>query len=292
MDSDHQGAFDCIVTHKDVQSLFRRGRIPPGRQTRVRALRRGGVRGAWSLCTLRVRRADGLLGICPSPQKDEQRMTPIPTLKPIFALTLILALAACGRGGGGTPSVDPRDVRATFGFAGDVVEICGSSNILGKRIADVEGPGRCGFDDAVRVYAVSGVALSPPARMQCRTARITDRWVGGELQPTVNRAGETLRSMRVAADYSCRTRNHQPGARLSEHSFGTAIDISAFNFQSGKRLTVIDDWNGPDSGLMRRIFRATCRVWHTLIGPDNDRFHQDHFHMDASRSYGPGTFCR
>ena len=210
----------------------------------------------------------------------------------VFLILALMVLAACGRGRVASGPIDPDDVRAEFGFASSVVPICGSDQILGVRIPDVSGPGACGFGDAVRVYAVSGVQLTSAPRMQCRTAQITNRWISDAVQPTLRREGERLRQATVIADYSCRTRNNQPGARLSEHGLGTAIDVSTFTFASGKRLTVEGDWRGSNSGLMRRIFRASCRIWHSAIGPDNDRFHQYHFHFDASRNYGPGTFCR
>ncbi|WP_186827109.1 extensin family protein [Shimia ponticola] len=213
----------------------------------------------------------------------------------IILLGLVIAvLASCGRKEReDTVTVDA--VRAQFGFASDVVPICGSDSILGKRIPDVgqasPNPG-CGFNDAVRVYAVSGIELSPPARMQCRTARITNSWARNHIQPEAISRGDAIVTAHVAADYSCRTRNHKKGARLSEHAKGTAIDIKAFTFASGKRLSVLDNWRGEGGRMMQALFRASCRIWHTAIGPEGDRYHLDHFHFDAARAYGPGGYCR
>lgn len=217
-------------------------------------------------------------------------------MRTIGILVLAMLLISCGRGDrGGGEALSPSEVRAKFGFAADVVPICGDDRILGKRIPDVgrdSGNPACGFGDAVRVYAVSGIELSPPARMQCRTARITESWARNFIQPEAMSQGDAIETAHIAADYSCRTRNHQPGARLSEHAKGTAIDIRAFTFASGERLTVLDDWRGRGGRMMQALFRASCRVWHTSIGPEGDRFHQDHFHFDAARAYGPGGYCR
>ncbi|MCH2078333.1 MAG: extensin family protein [Rhodobacteraceae bacterium] len=211
-----------------------------------------------------------------------------------FALLSLMLLISCGFGGRSeTPST--AETRAKFGFSSDIVEICDAPGVLGVRI-DPVGRGSsnasCGFNDAVRVYAVGGVALNPPARMQCRTARITSAWMSEAVLPTFRDARRDLDSMRVAADYSCRTRNSRRGARISEHAKGTAIDISAFRMADGETLTVLGDWRNNNGGFMKRVFRASCRIWHTSIGPDGDRFHQDHFHFDATRDRGPNTWCR
>jgi len=54
-------------------------------------------------------------------------------------------------------------------------------------------------------------------------------------QPAFN---GNLVEMRVAAHYSCRSRNNIKGAKISEHGKGRAIDIAAFVLSNGKVLTV------------------------------------------------------
>lgn len=211
----------------------------------------------------------------------------------LFAFTLLLTLASCAPRYG--PVVPPEEVRARFGFAPKVVEICGTPDILGEEIDPVgvnDRDPRCGFDDAVRVYAVGGVELSPPARMTCRTAEVTRRWVKSEMKRALRRDPRDVLRLHTVGDYSCRTRNNRPGARLSEHAKGTAVDIGAFTLTDGTRLSVLRDWRGPEGDVLKRLFRASCRAWSTAIGPDGDQFHQDHFHLDATRDYGPGTYCR
>lgn len=212
----------------------------------------------------------------------------------ILTLAALVVLVSCGFRGGGE-ALTTAETREKFGFAEDVVEICDAPGVLGQRISpvgsDPQNPA-CGFDRAALVYSVGGVALSPPARMQCRTARITSDWMSTAVEPTFSEAGKDLQSMRVVADYACRTRNHRRGARLSEHAKGTAIDIAAFTLEDGEVLTVLGDWRNENGALMKRLFQASCRIWHTSIGPDGDRFHQDHFHFDATRNRGPGTWCR
>ncbi len=69
-------------------------------------------------------------------------------------------------------------------------------------------------------------------------------WVLGAAIPTIGETGGGLRSLKVAAHYACRSRNHKRGARLSEHAKGNAIDISEFRLADGSALTVTQHWGG------------------------------------------------
>lgn len=169
---------------------------------------------------------------------------------------------------------------------------CGRGTIAGTQIAPVTGNGACGIADAVRVTAVGGVALSRPTRMTCDTARALDDWVRQGVIPTIGRTGGGAVALQVAAGYSCRTRNSQSGARLSEHATGNAIDISAISLANGERLTVLDDWGRGSKGrLLRTLWQRACGPFGTVLGPESDRFHRDHFHFDVA-AYRSGPFCR
>jgi hypothetical protein len=39
---------------------------------------------------------------------------------------------------------------------------------------------------------------------------------------------------------------------------------------------------------LRRVHRDGCQRFSIVIGPDADRFHQDHLHLDMGR----GPYCR
>ncbi len=164
-------------------------------------------------------------------------------------------------------------------------------NIVAEKIAAVPGPGRCGISDAWLVREVAGVQLSRPTRLSHRAMIALDQWVSQGAIPAVGSQGGGLQSLTVVADYACRTRNHRPGARLSEHSFGNAIDISAVTLRDGTRLTVLNDWRSGNSEVMRRLWRSACGPFGTVLGPNADRFHQDHFHFDVA-VYPRGSYCR
>jgi hypothetical protein len=127
--------------------------------------------------------------------------------------------------------------------------------------------------------------------MNCRTAQSLKTWVDRGLKPAFRRRGPVV-EMRVAAHYACRTRNNQAGAKLSEHAKGNAIDLSAFTMKDGEVITVLKGWGqGTTAKPMREIWKAACGPFGTVLGPNSNRFHLDHFHFDTA-AYRSGPFCR
>lgn len=170
--------------------------------------------------------------------------------------------------------------------------VCGDPTILGKVVAPVSGRiSGCGIEAPVRITAVSGVSLSQAATIDCPTAKALKSWLDEGVKPAIKRKGGGVAGLRVAAHYACRTRNNKKGAKISEHGRGRAIDISAIVLKDGSRLTVSDDWRSRNSKIMRRIHKAACGPFGTVLGPDADRYHQNHFHLDTAR-YRSGPYCR
>ena len=51
------------------------------------------------------------------------------------------------------------------------------------------------------------------------------------------------------------------------------------------------DYDLPIRTAMRKMHRTACGPFGTVLGPDSDRFHRDHFHFDTAK-YRSGPFCR
>lgn len=171
--------------------------------------------------------------------------------------------------------------------------VCGDVDIQGEVIGRVKGRlTGCGVSDAVKIRTVSGVALSSPSTMDCTTAQALKAWVNDTAKPALQRSGGGLKSLRIAAHYACRTRNSLPGARISEHGKGRAIDVSALRLQDGTLITVRNGWNGKETGkILRSLHAGACGPFGTVLGPEANRFHLDHFHFDTAR-YRSGPYCR
>lgn len=176
---------------------------------------------------------------------------------------------------------------------GKVGKICGNRAIRGHSLSPITGKlNGCSIPKPVRVYEVDGVKLSTPATMDCTTAEALNTWVKNGVRPAIGRLGGGVSSMRVVASYSCRTRNSQPGAKLSEHGKGHAIDIAAFTLDNGSTITVINGWKQRAEGkILKSMHKSACGPFGTVLGPNADRHHRDHFHLDTAR-YRSGPYCR
>ncbi len=170
--------------------------------------------------------------------------------------------------------------------------VCGRPSIQGEVVAAIHGSGGCGIAEPVRIRSVSGITLSTPALMDCQTAQALDRWVANGAIPAVGDYGGGLRTLQVMGHYTCRPMNNQAGQRLSEHGKGRAIDIGGFGLRNGTQITVLRGWSRQgESQILRAMHRAACGPFGTVLGPEANRFHADHFHFDTAQ-HRNGSYCR
>lgn len=179
---------------------------------------------------------------------------------------------------------------ATSGRRG---RICGVNEIKGQAISAIPGKIKgCGVSSPVRVTEVSGVKLSQAAVMDCTTAKALNSWVRDGVFPAVGRLGGGPSSLRVVAHYACRTRNNKRGAKISEHGKGRAVDIAGIRLKNGTELSVLRGWRDPVQGkALKKMHKSACGPFGTVLGPNANRYHQDHFHFDTAR-YRSGSYCR
>ncbi|WP_394195861.1 extensin-like domain-containing protein [Litoreibacter albidus] len=171
--------------------------------------------------------------------------------------------------------------------------VCGDPSIRGEKISRIPAKmNGCGLSNGVKVTAVSGVALTQHAKIDCNTAKALKTWVDNGVKPAVGRRGGGVKSLRVVAHYACRTRNNKKGAKVSEHGRGRALDIAAINLKDGSSMTVLKGWRSAKNGpVLKKMHKAACGPFGTVLGPNANRYHQDHFHFDTAR-YRSGTYCR
>ena len=160
----------------------------------------------------------------------------------------------------------------------------------------VKGNG-CGIPNPWKVHSVSGVRLRSSATLNCGMVGALDNWMNGVAQPTAEAAfGERITAIRVASSYACRARNSKRGAKLSEHGLGNAIDVAAFTLESGRVVEVEKGWRGArdERRFLRHVNKGSCGPFSTVLGPNHDRAHRNHFHLDLAQHgrKGDGRFCR
>jgi hypothetical protein len=99
-------------------------------------------------------------------------------------------------------------------------------------------------------------------------------------------ASRTLRQRIVRIDhvgtYVCRNVNRDPDAMRSEHATANAIDITAFRLANGKVVSVTRDWGKatPEGKFLREAHEAACGLFNVVLGPDFNKAHATHFHLD------------
>jgi hypothetical protein len=204
---------------------------------------------------------------------------------PVLVLAgIVVALAACSG-----PDFDARGLMAPSDYCPIDPRSLGEAEQL--RPLD-EGNG-CQIPNPWRLRSVAGVRLDNGATLNCGVVQPLNNWMIGVAQPAALLAfGEPIRSARVAASYSCRARNGARGAKMSEHGFGNAIDLSEFTLTSGRTVTVAAGWRGDNEerAFLRDLNRGACEHFSTVLGPGSDRHHHDHFHLDLAPR--KSSYCR
>ena len=158
--------------------------------------------------------------------------------------------------------------------------------------------GACGMDTPFEVLAFSGgtVRMKTQQTLACPIIPAIEAWIAEVVQPAASLYYGTRVVEMYTGSYSCRGRNNQRGAKLSEHSFGNAFDVLSFTFENGQTVTVKNGWVRSDAerNFLREVFVASCTYFTTVLGPGSDAYHADHFHLDLARHDQNWTshYCR
>lgn len=118
-------------------------------------------------------------------------------------------------------------------------------------------------------------------------------WQRDVVQPMARlHLGRAVREIEHLGSYNCR--NIRGGNSPSEHASGNAIDISAFVLSDGRRVSLIDHWDSPDgrSAFLRAVRDGSCDYFSTVLSPDYNKAHADHFHLDQAQRPGGWGVCR
>lgn len=178
--------------------------------------------------------------------------------------------------------------------------VLAATNLDAEQPSPIGGPAGCGIAAPVKVASFGAVAVKPHATLNCPMALAVYKWMTDVVQPAARDAfGEAVVAIRNASSYSCRRRNNAQATRISEHSFGNALDIRSFELASGKSISVEGDWStfGALIGLnararfLKRIHNGACDIFSTVMGPRADIHHENHFHIDLGRS-GYYKYCK
>lgn len=154
--------------------------------------------------------------------------------------------------------------------------------------------GGCMVIGAVQLIDI-GIPVSGLKAMRCPLARNFIAWMRHAAVPAAREIldGELVR-VETYGTYACRGivgGSAASSLKVSEHGLGNAVDVAAFVLRDGRRITVLGDWSGgtvEEREFLRVVHRSACRRFTTVLGPQYNSAHANHFHFDM----GGKPFCR
>jgi len=155
---------------------------------------------------------------------------------------------------------------------------------------DHDGPDGCGYANAVRVSATS-VRVGEPFTLTCRSAVSLAMWERHIVAPAAQKHFERpVVRFQHFGTYACRNIYGRKDAPLSRHATADAIDIAAFVLADGRQVRVERDWGSDDADgrFLRDVHDGACRVFDSVLGPEYNEAHRNHFHLDR----GGFRICR
>lgn len=211
-------------------------------------------------------------------------------------LPILIVVAGCSGGGDSRSASRASDEIRRPGLSSPEIRQClvglGQAGVRFQVLDDRSFGGGCSARGAVKLMDI-GTPIANLGAMTCPLAQTFAGWVRFGVVPASRQLlGSEVVKVESFGTYSCRgVVGTASSGRLSEHASANAVDIAAFVLADGRRITVKGDWNSSDSNVrqfLRTIHTSACRRFKTVLSPDYNSAHHDHFHLDMGR----GPFCR
>jgi len=143
------------------------------------------------------------------------------------------------------------------------------------------GEGPCARPDRTQLNAYP---LSPdtPA-VTCPVAAALELWRVTTVEPAARKhLGSEIKRIEHLGAFNCRRMRGNNSSAWSQHATANAIDIAAFVLADGRRISVLDGWNSSEAEgpFLREVRDGSCGVFATVLSPDYNAAHADHFHFD------------
>ena len=151
---------------------------------------------------------------------------------------------------------------------------------------DRKSGGHCGISPHVSVTRL-GAARLAPLNTQCAIAARLYLWHRHDLDHAARKhLGSPVARIRHFGSFSCRRMRTSSGrsSRWSQHATANAVDIAGFVLADGRQIRM-SDWQGtgPKAAFLRAARDGLCRWFNTVLSPDYNALHADHFHADMGR---------
>ena len=148
-------------------------------------------------------------------------------------------------------------------------------------LADHEPVAGCPLENVVRLER-SGVRFSSSFVATCPLAVAWLRYERHRLQPAARALfGQPVATVEHYGSFACRNIYGREEGRRSQHATAEALDVAAYRLADGRRIALPGDWGGDDAegDFLERARQGACDVFGTVLGPDYNAAHADHFHL-------------
>jgi hypothetical protein len=166
--------------------------------------------------------------------------------------------------------------------------VLGAARFDFKELAPIR-KGTCGTPAPIQLRYINDeprVEIRPAATLSCPLAGALDRWMTEVVQPRAKQLldATVIRVLNLAA-YDCRPRYNNPSERMSYHAYAEALDIAEFVTAKGEHINVLQHWSAGDerARFLRDIHEGGCKIFGTVLGPEANEAHRNHFHVDMAK---------
>lgn len=170
------------------------------------------------------------------------------------------------------------------------LDVLANSDLKYEKMLDKKTQDGCGMSNAV-VLSQSGVSYGGNVILTCPALVSLAMWETHHLQQLAQEMfDQSVQRVRHYGTYNCRNINSAKKGRRSQHATANAIDIAGFRLKDGTEISVLKHWHSDsDKGeFLRELHSAACDYFKTVLGPDYNALHKDHFHFDM----GSSSYCR
>jgi hypothetical protein len=143
------------------------------------------------------------------------------------------------------------------------------------------GEGDCARTDRTRLVDYPLAPETPP--VTCPVAAALEIWRRESLAPAAREIlGSGVARIEHLGAFSCRRMYGGSDGPWSEHATANAIDIAGFVLDDGRKISVLRDWKGEEAEarFLRAVRDGACGSFATVLSPDYNAAHADHFHLD------------
>ena len=149
--------------------------------------------------------------------------------------------------------------------------------------------GKCNVENPVNLRSVTikqnKIDLPEAPLLNCKFALQFSKWLSESGAPILAaQMNSPVERISTGPGFECRGRNGDGTAKVSEHGYGNAVDISTFRLRNGKTLNV------ADSTLLPGVRASACGYFTTVLGPGTNAAHASHFHFDMGAHGKSGNY--